>query len=146
MLERTVLPVAIPVNTLVTGMTNDAQKRGRRLRQFVTDHWSGSRGISGVADRSGINRDTLYAWFRGEGEPSLDRLEPLAQALGVTRADIVAAIDGQLPPPNWRADLDGAMRDFLASAQAAGVIEVHSTPQPSQPRERSGAGRRRAGG
>jgi transcriptional regulator with XRE-family HTH domain len=127
-------------------MTSDAQKRGKRLRQFILDRWAGTRGISGVADKSGINRDTLYAWFAGQGEPSLDRLEPLAQALGVTRAEIVAAIDGQLPPPNWRADLDGAMREFLASAQAAGVIEVRATPQPSRRTAASGPERRRAVG
>ena len=94
MQERKVRRFPTPVNTLVTGMATDAQKRGRRLRQYVTEQWSGKRGITGVADRSGINRDTLYAWFKGEGEPSLSLLQQLADALGVTRSEVVAAIRG----------------------------------------------------
>lgn len=145
MQDRKVRLLPTPVNTLVTGMASDAQKRGRRLRQYVLDHWSGARGVSGIADKSGINRDMLYAWFNGESEPSLDRLTPLAAALEVTRAELVAAIDGQLPPPNWRADLDAAMRDFLSSAIAAGTIEVRPIPPTSQPVERTAPARRKVG-
>lgn len=126
--------------------TPEAIQRGQRLQVFVIGRWKtigGKRGVTGIAQAAGINRDTLYHWFGGEGEPSLTAVSALAQALRVSRAEIVAAIDGQLPPPDWRQDLEVAMQDFLRSAQAAGVIEWRASRPASQPGGSSRAGRKK---
>lgn len=79
---------------------------GSRLERFVRARWTRHQGgIRKLADNAGIDKDTLYMWFRGDGEPSLSSLRGLATALNVERADIVAAMDGLEPqsaaPPKW---------------------------------------------
>ena len=149
MLERKVLRYPTPVNRLVTVNAEEeaieAQRRGERLQVFLTARWrelGGKRGISGIAATAGVHRDTLYHWFSGEGEPSLTALRSLADAVKVRRAEIVAAIDGQLPPPDFRSDLQAAMADFLRSGVAAGVLEVLPNPSPSRPSSPSRAAER----
>lgn len=87
------------------------------------------RGLCGAA---GIAPETLYRWFRGETEPDLGSIRQLADALTVTRAEIVAAIDGQLPPPDFRRELGEAMREFLQAAQEAGVLALLPSPPAGQ--------------
>ena len=43
----------------------------------------GIRGMAELARRSGVGRDTLYAWFRGDQEPKPDTLARIAEVLGV---------------------------------------------------------------
>jgi hypothetical protein len=42
----------------------------------------------------GSSADTVYSWFRGEHPPDAFDLEALAEQLGVSRWEIVAAMDG----------------------------------------------------
>ena len=44
---------------------------------------AGIRGMAELARRSGVGRDTLYAWFRGDQEPKPDTLARIAEVLGV---------------------------------------------------------------
>lgn len=93
---------------------------GERLRAYVLRQWKGGRGMVGLSEASGIARDRLYAWFRGDVEPTLGSLGELAAALNVRRAEVVAAIDGELPPPNWRDDL----RAVIAETQKEAAPEI----------------------
>ena len=47
---------------------------------------------------SGINRGTLYGWFRGEARPRPATLDRLGSALGRTAGQLEAAWDGRDPP------------------------------------------------
>lgn len=141
--RQTVRIGATLVNTLVTPMRT---KDGQRLEAFVREHWTGDGGMRGLCAAAGIAPETLYRWFRGETEPDLGSIRQLAAALEVGRAEIVAAIDGQLPPPNWRSDLDGAMREFVASLQAAELMPPPPNPPQTRQLGRSRPGQRKAAG
>lgn len=47
---------------------------------------------------TGINRGTLYGWFRGEARPRQATLNRMATALGRTSAQLEAAWDGREAP------------------------------------------------
>lgn len=93
-------------------------QEGQRLETFVREHWTTKGGMRGLCSEAGIAPETLYRWFRGETEPDLGSVRQLADALKVTRAEVVAALDGQLPPPNWQtelaAEVERGMRTVLA--------------------------------
>lgn len=147
MTASTVLPKPTHVNTLPTVVDGEAEARDRsagakRLRTYLLARFvelGGDGSISGLAEFTGVKRQQLHEWFAANVEPNLGSLDQLAGKLRVTRAEIVAAMDGQLPPPNWRAELDAAMKDFLASAVASGAIVVPASPQPSPQPGSSGA-------
>ena len=88
---------------------------GKRFETYVRARWRevGSRGMRGLCREAGITPEQLYVWFRGEGEPRLDTLGELARALRVTRADLVAALDGY--------DLQAAIRQEIAREVEAAV-------------------------
>lgn len=92
---RTVRPNLTVVNTLVPTVDETS---GRRLERYVRQRWSREQGgITGLASETGITRETLYTWFRGETDPSLSNLAALAAALKVRRTEILAAMDGEAP-------------------------------------------------
>lgn len=69
---------------------------GERLEQFVRLRWSRKDGgIRGLADRVGTSADTVYKWFSRQAHPDTEQLARLAEALGVRRFEIVAAMDGE---------------------------------------------------
>lgn len=76
---------------------SDGRKEaGERLRAFVDAHWSRRQGgIRGLAEQLGAAPDTVYSWFRGEHPPDAFDLATLARLLGVSRWEILAAMDGE---------------------------------------------------
>ncbi len=45
-----------------------------------------------LADKVGVNRITIIAWENADNQPRAQYLRPLANALGVTTADLFDAI------------------------------------------------------
>lgn len=71
-----------------------------RLEPYVRARWTRHQGgVTGLAAATGLTRETLYSWFRGETEPSLANLRTLAAALGVRPWELVAALDGDEAEP-----------------------------------------------
>ena len=69
-----------------------------RLEAYVRARWTRQQGgITGLAASTGLTRETLYSWFRGETELSLANLRTLSAALGVRPWELVAALDGDEP-------------------------------------------------
>lgn len=82
---------------------------GKRLLAFMHERTPRSEGgLDGFAERHGLRRQTPYEWASGKRKPNLETLRPWAAALGVTRAEMVAAMDSvavpeqqETPPPEW---------------------------------------------
>ena len=111
----TVLPRLTLVNSLVTVDT----EQGDRLRAYIDARWPRSRGgMRGFCRAAGMTPETLYSWFRGETSPSFDNLGAIAEALGVRRFEIVAAMDGEAPVVR----LDPTTRDAVR-AEIQTVLE-----------------------
>lgn len=60
--------------------------------------------LSELARRSGLSRSYLYQIESGESSPTHEKLEPLANALGVTLADLLGAREERLEIPPSLAD------------------------------------------
>ena len=135
---------------------------GGRLERFVRARWTRKQGgIRALATEAGIDKDTIYAWFRGDGEPSLSALRGLANALGVPRGEIVYAMDGHdeaapLGGTPMRRLLIGVMaleaRDGISAADldaaelAMGVDARLASTLVPPPRKLGGRVRGRTGG
>ena len=85
------------VNTVLQVTESDGRKlAGERLKAFVSARWTREQGgIRRLAERLGVAPDTVYSWFRGEHPPDAFDLEALAGLLGVSRWEILAAMDGE---------------------------------------------------
>jgi len=115
---------------------------GRRFERFARDHWTGEGGMRGLCKEAGITPETLYRWFRGGTDPDLGSVRQLASALKVNRAELVAAIDGQLPPPNFQADLAEAVKVGIAQVlQEQGLVLRREARRGRQPEDRPAARR-----
>lgn len=67
---------------------------GTRLEQFVRLRWTRRKGgIRALAEVIGTSPDTVYRWFNGTSPIDTYYLGRLAEALGVRRWEIVAAMD-----------------------------------------------------
>lgn len=84
---------ALPVNSVVTVDTEGARLKSY-LAQLMGDKYGWPTELS---KNSGVKRATLYKWFRGASTPDLESLRAIAEQVGVSRAQIVAAMDGQVP-------------------------------------------------
>lgn len=85
--------VSIPFAAVAAEKITRAE--GKRLKAFIDQRWTrADGGITALAEAAGIRRPTLYAWFRAADAPELASLRAVASALGVTRAELVAAMDG----------------------------------------------------
>lgn len=112
---------------------------GQRLRAYLGDLYGSRYGwVSQLARDTQLDRKTLYAWFNGT-PPDLASLGVVASRLGVTRAEIVAAMDGTDFPAALPARLREGMRAFLEAAQAEGLV-----PAPPSRSEQPTARRRRS--
>lgn len=96
-------------------------EEGQRLRVFVDARWKGD--IKALAAKAGVSRQTLYGWFRGAWRPEFDALRDLANALGVTRAEVVAAMDGDLPPQGLDVRARQAIREEVFAVLAEALAE-----------------------
>jgi transcriptional regulator with XRE-family HTH domain len=65
--------------------------------------------VTALAEASGVKRATLHSWFNGSAQPDLASLDLVAAALGVSRFEIVAAMDGAGPV----VPLDAAAREAI---------------------------------
>lgn len=63
---------------------------GQRLEREIRKAMGAAdiRGMAALARRAGVQRDTLYAWFRGDQEPRPDTLSRVAEVLGLKLADL----------------------------------------------------------
>jgi len=88
--RRTVLSTVPVVNTVFRMET-----RGTRLRRFLLAQTGGTHGwVNALADKSGVKRQTISAWMGDRAEPEMASLTAVAEALGVPRYRIIAAMDG----------------------------------------------------
>ncbi len=58
------------------------------LRDLIRD---AGMTVSGLSRASGISRDTIHRWLRGETSPRIDMIRKVADALGVSTAAVDAA-------------------------------------------------------
>lgn len=110
---------------------SDGRKEaGERLRAFVDARWNRKDGgIRGLAEKLGAAPDTVYSWFRGEHPPDAFDLETLAGLLGVSRWEIVAAMDGAEAVVDLRAEATrSVLRDLVDAA-----LDERQVPRPGSP-------------
>lgn len=115
--------------------------RARRLRRFLEDLWvSGGHGrrhgfVTDLARASGVKRATLTAWFSETHpkEPGLDTLAAVAQVLGVSRAEIVAAMDGTelVGREAVQQAIRAELQQQAAAARAEGLVRAGPARTPS---------------
>ena len=73
--------------------------------------------LAQVAGQLGVSKPTVWAWERGRARPIEERIDALAEALGVTRSDLMAT-----------GETSGASRDLLARSreQIAAAFGTHA--------------------
>lgn len=92
---------------------------GERLRAYMSARMGDRYGwVTELERRSGVQRATMYGWWKGTQAPDLDKLAQVAPALGCTRADLVAAMDGY--------DLEAARREVIAREVDAAVAPLRA--------------------
>jgi transcriptional regulator with XRE-family HTH domain len=100
------------------------------------------RSLSELARRSRVQRDTLYAWFRGDHPPKADTLEKVAGALHVRLGDLWDYDSADGPPPVVSPEALDEIRAAVAEGVALGVAralaQLEAPPPPRRPRPRPG--------
>jgi transcriptional regulator with XRE-family HTH domain len=95
------------------------------LEAFVRARWGRKQGgIRGLASRSGVSAETIYRLFNGVGQPDLATITALADALGVKRHELLAAMDGEGPV----ATLDDRTREAVR-AEIEAVLDERLGPR-----------------
>lgn len=112
---------------------------GRRLRRYIEARWEEMGRprhgmVVALAKESGVLRNTMTTWFTKSSAPRLDALAQVAEVLEVTRAELIAAMDGDELVSVDRAR--AIVREELAAASG-----VSSTPG-SVTEQRGGTGLR----
>lgn len=132
-MDQTVRPRLTLVNSLVREMDKTA---GRRLERYIKARWGRDKGgIRGLCAQASFVPETIYSWFRGETEPSLDSLAELARILEVNRSEILAAMDGVVAA----VPLDDDLRELIASEVERQVSRVLAEGPRQRPPGRTGA-------
>lgn len=91
---------------------------GQRLRRRILAAMGQAdiRSIAALAREARIQRDTLYAWFRGEQTPQPETQERVARALKVRRAELwpaEAEVSGSdIEIRSWLAKIDERLADL----------------------------------
>ena len=96
------------------------------VRRFRTE---ANLSQTALADRSGISRRTVLKLEAGEANISLTGLDHLADALGVTFVDLVAAPSApheNLNEVAWRGSVPGSVATLLASVPATTDVQLWS--------------------
>lgn len=144
---RTVRRRLTLVNTLLSMDNHDGAEGpedapGRRLERFVKAHWERrDGGILKLAEKIGSSTETIYAWFRGDNEPSMAHLRAIADLLGVRRSVLVAVLDGDpVPVEGDRLPdaLEGRLRAIEAALALQGRPAGEERPAQSAPHARAG--------
>ena len=103
------------------------EKSGRRLERYIRGRWGRDRGgISGLCTTVGVARESMYAWFRGDTDPTLEHLRLIAEALGVSRAQLLAAMDGEASVVPIDGDLERLVEERVEAA-----LRLRLGPRPS---------------
>jgi transcriptional regulator with XRE-family HTH domain len=82
--------------------------------------------VVGMERLSGVGRATLNGWFLKDSVPRLDALAAVAEVLDLTRAELVAAMDGQEV-----IELDRArtiVREEMARVAAGEPLQPQTSP------------------
>lgn len=77
----------------MTQLATIRNRQGHLLERLVRDRWRGPGGIRGLSRAVGVSRVTMYAWFRGASSPNAEILPALANALGLSPADLIAGLE-----------------------------------------------------
>ena len=88
---------------------------GERFEAYVRDAMR-EADVSSMLElvrETGVNRGTLYGWFRGEARPRPATLVRMSNALGRTPEQLEAAWDGRDPP----------VGRFLTDAEIEALVE-----------------------
>lgn len=103
-------PVWVPRPGL-GALDDDFGHRLQRLRK--------QRGmtLAQVAEQLGVSKPTVWAWEQGRSRPVGNRIDPLAQALGVTRGELYPDADNQ-----------SLLHDLLARARAEIAAAAGASP------------------
>ena len=103
-------PVSVPRPTL-GALDDDFGHRLQRLRK--------QRGmtLAQVAEQLGVSKPTVWAWEQGRSRPVGNRIDPLAEALGVTRGELYPDADNQ-----------SLLHDLLARARAEIAAAAGASP------------------
>lgn len=132
-MDETVRPRLTLVNSLVSEMDKAA---GRRLERYIKARWGRDKGgIRGLCAKASFVPETVYSWFRGDTEPSLDSLAEIARLLEVNRSEVLAAIDGVTPA----VPLDQELREMIAAEVQRQVGQVLGGGPRRRPPGRAGA-------
>ena len=88
---------------------------GERFETYVRAamHEADVASMLELVRETGVNRGTLYGWFRGEARPRTATLNRMTSALGRTVAQLEAAWDGREPP----------IGRFLTDTELVGLVE-----------------------
>jgi DNA-binding phage protein len=137
---KTVLTRGHSVNTLGTEVTerDDAD----RLRDLIDQRYPRRLGgIKKLAEDAGVRRQTLYELLRGN-ETRLGTLGAVAEALGFSRAQLLALIDGEefLTRDDVALEVVRQTEPLRALMREAGLLPRETTPdeaaraeQPKKP-------------
>ena len=103
-------PVRVPRPAL-GGLDDDFGHRLQRLRK--------QRGmtLAQVAEQLGVSKPTVWAWEQGRSRPVGNRIDPLAEALGVTRSELYPDAGNQ-----------SLLQDLLARARAEIAAAAGASP------------------
>lgn len=70
-------------------MENEVSYKSKFAKKLSSIRQSKSMSQRELANLTGINRSTISMWELGEREPAFDQLQVLANALGVTVAELI---------------------------------------------------------
>ncbi|QGN56069.1 helix-turn-helix domain-containing protein [Novosphingobium sp. Gsoil 351] len=105
---RSEAPVPRPA---LSALDDDFGHRLQRLRK--------QRGmtLAQIADRLGVSKPTVWAWEQGRSRPVGNRIDPLAEALGVARSELYPDVGDR-----------SHLHDLLARARAEIATAAGSSP------------------
>ena len=90
---------------------------------------SKARGMTKVAEESGLNRETLYRTLSPAGNPTIKSLHQLASVLGLRLAILPSSIDHfELPgtQSSLPLELEGVLADLRGQVQSLRVLEENA--------------------
>lgn len=102
--------------------TDSPRARGQRLRHAIHE----ARAAAGIdsdnqlALRANVHYDTLMNWYRGATVPRPSSVRQIADVLGVSYGDLLAAYDGREPAA---VPLEQAVADLIVEIRVAVVGE-----------------------
>ena len=103
--QRSLLGKTPPGEKLVRRHAASASDEADRDARLARLRRTAGLTLAEIATRLGVSKPTVWAWEQGKSRPAESRIDALAEALGVTRADL-------LPGPGV-----GALQELLARSR-----------------------------